>query len=186
MRDRPRVLMPAGFAIDDSAVGLRITRRWFSGVFIFLAFFCIAWDSFLVFWYSMAFGGGAPWIFKVFPIVHLAVGVGLTYFTLAGFLNTTTIQVAMDELTIQHGPLPWFGNHRLSVHDLDQLYSQQEMNRNRNGVSYSYKVNAVTKGNRKITLVSGLTEADQALFIEQQLENYMRIKDRPVPGELPR
>src|SRR5262249_46570692 len=144
-RERPRVPMPSGFKVDDTGVGLWITRRWFSGAFIFLAFFCVAWDSFLVFWYTMAFGANAPWIFKVFPIIHLAVGVSLTYFTLAGFVNHTTIHVDGEDLTVRHMPLPWFGNHRLPLRQLDQLYSQQEVNRNRNGPSYSYKVNAVTK-----------------------------------------
>src|SRR6516164_4900011 len=51
-RERPRVPMPSGFSVDDLGVGLRIVRRWFSGMFIFLALFCIAWDSFLVFWYT--------------------------------------------------------------------------------------------------------------------------------------
>ena len=165
----------------------RITRRWFSCVFIFLAFFCVFWDGFLVFWYSIAFGAGAPLIAKLFPILHLALGIGLTYFTLAGFVNRTTIEVASDELTIQHGPLPWFGNHRLPVDQLEQLYSRQVVNQGKNGrISYSYKVNAVTREGKKITLLSGLTESDQALFVEQQLEQHLGIKDRPVPGELPR
>ena len=32
----------------------------------------------------------------------------------------------------------------------------------------------------------GLTEAEQALYIEQQLEQFLGIKDEAVPGELPR
>lgn len=185
-RERPRVPMPPGFVVDDSGPGLTITRRWFSFLFIFLAFFCIAWDSFLVFWYSMAFGMDAPWIMKVFPVAHLAVGIGLTYFTLAGFLNRTTIRVDGEELIIRHGPLPWLGNCRIPVDQLEQLYSQEERYRGRYGVTYSYKVNAVTKEGRKVILVASLTEQEQALFIEQQIERHLGIKDRHVPGELPR
>jgi hypothetical protein len=185
-RQRLQVPRPPGFVVDDSGMALTITRRWFSCAFIFLAFFCVAWDSFLVFWYSMAFAMNAPWIFKVFPVIHLAVGIGLTYFTLAGFLNRTTITVDGEALSIHHGPLPWWGNCRLPVDQLEQVYCQQQTNRGRNGVSYSYTVNAVMKEGSKRTLVSGLTEQDHALYIEQQLERYLGIQDRPVPGEMPR
>jgi len=86
---RAEVPLPGGMKIDRWGPELTITRRWFSAVLLFLVFFCIAWDSFLVFWYTMAFRADAPWIMKVFPIVHVAVGVGLTYYTIAGFVNST-------------------------------------------------------------------------------------------------
>jgi hypothetical protein len=41
----------------------RASWRWFTPSVIFLVFFCIAWDSFLIFWYSMAFNSKhVPWI----------------------------------------------------------------------------------------------------------------------------
>jgi hypothetical protein len=40
--------------------------------------------------------------------------------------------------------------------------------------------------NVRETLVKGLTDADQALYIEQELERHLRIQDQPVAGELPR
>jgi hypothetical protein len=39
---RSNVPIPEGFVVDDSGPALRITRRWFSPTFIFLAFFCVA------------------------------------------------------------------------------------------------------------------------------------------------
>ena len=35
-------------------------------------------------------------------------------------------------------------------------------------------------------LVSGLLSSEEALFIEQEIEKYLRIDDEPVRGEIPR
>jgi len=34
--------------------------------------------------------------------------------------------------------------------------------------------------------VGGLTDTEQVLYIEQQLEQFLGIQDKPMPGELPR
>ena len=154
--NRQKVPQPPGFTVDESGPGLKVIRRWYSGAFVFLAFFCIGWDSFLVIWYFMAFAVNAPWLFKVFPVIHVAVGVCLTYYTLAGFLNSTTISVEGMSFRVRHGPLPWFRNMTLQTDHIDQLYAQQETHQRKNGVSYSYKVCAVTREGHKVVLVPGL------------------------------
>lgn len=90
-------------------------------MFIFLAFFCLAWNAFLVVGLSES-QEETPmlWLFLLFPIVHVAVGVGLTYYTLAGFLNFTEVTVRGGTLTVRQGPLPWKGNRTLSAIDLAQ------------------------------------------------------------------
>lgn len=188
---RPRVPKPDGITVEDYGHGIKMSRRWFSPVLFFLLFFCIAWDSFLIFWYSMAFGmfgrgpGAFGLLFIIFPIAHVAVGVGLTYFVIAGFLNRTTIEVAQDELRVRHGPVPWKGNRDVPVDDIDQIYCQEEAQRTSNGGSNSrYKVNLVLKDGRKLELLGWLTDRDHALFIEQALEEHLRIEHRRVAGEL--
>ena len=69
----------------------------------------------------MAFQVDAPWIMKVFPIAHVAVGVGLTYYTVAGFVNSTVLRVSEGQLAVRQGPFPWPGNRTLHTSDLDQL-----------------------------------------------------------------
>ena len=186
-KDRPPVPRPEGIAVVEDGRTLRITRRWFHPMLFFLLFFCIAWDSFLIFWYSMALGvGSGPFsiIAVIFPVVHVAVGVGLTYFTLAGFLNRTSIEAASGELTIRHGPIPWRGNRSIPVDDLDQLYSEERVSRGRQGAtSTTYRLNAVLKDGRKLKLLSGLPEPDQALYLEQAIEEHLGIQDRKMRGE---
>jgi len=182
---RPVVPEPKGVTVEDLGSELLITRSWFTPAVFFLVFFCVVWDGFLIFWYSMAFTqDDVPWIMILFPTLHLAVGVGLTYFVICCFLNRTRIQVSMGQLTVRHGPLPWPGNYTLNSADIDQLYCQSKFHRGKHGGRYTYQVQAILHDGTKQKLVSGLNDPDQAIFIEQRLEDHLRIDDRRVAGEM--
>ncbi|MCK4658525.1 MAG: hypothetical protein KAV82_03295 [Phycisphaerae bacterium] len=170
-RERAEVPMPDKITVENWGGNLKFTRRWFSPVFIFLVFFCVLWDGFLVVWYSMAFGEDGPLIVKVFPIFHVAVGIGLTYFTVAGFVNRTIIEVGGGMLRIQHAPMPWPGNRTINTVDLGQLYCTEHIHRGKHGaVHRSYRLNAALKDGKKFKLLSGLSEPDQVLYLEQEIE----------------
>lgn len=181
--DRPVVPQPRGIAIDDLGGRLRLARRWFRWPLLFLVFFCAAWDSFLVFWYSIAFSENAPWIMVVFPVAHVAVGVGLTYFVLCGLLNRTVIDVESGRFTVRHGPLPWPGNRTIDIADLKQLYCRRKLHSSRNGTSEAFELHAILADGKQLKLVSGLDEAEHALYLEQQIEKHLGLRDAPVAGE---
>jgi hypothetical protein len=181
-RGRREVPMPRGVRMEDTGTGLRFVRRWFHWVVLLLIVFCVAWDSFLIFWYTMAFRQGAPWIMVVFPIGHLAVGVGLTYYVLCMVLNTTTIEIGDGTLSIRHGPLPWRGNRTLPTMELDQLYCKQRVHHSNSGTHETYELYAIERGGKEHKLLAGLLEPEDALFLEQQIEQYLHLRDRPVPG----
>jgi hypothetical protein len=179
----PRRLLsprPTQVSVQKRSGEIEFTWRWFSLKYIPLAFFCIAWDSFLIFWYSMAIGSPeTPWIFCVFPIAHVAVGVGLTYSTLAGFLNHSTLRLDARWLRVQHDPLPWYGERRLPVDELDQLYCK----RHKASESTTYHLCARMKDGREVQLISNLDAPDVAAFLEQQIETWLDIPDQPVFDE---
>lgn len=181
---------PARFLISEAGVEKEISYRWFSWTLIPLLFFCIAWDSFLVFWYSMAIFGvgksGFAWIAIIFPIGHVAVGVGLTYYLLAGFFNRTHIRVDARSISVQHGPIPWWGHYRFPAEDVDQLYCDEEISRGKNDASTHFVVKALLVDGKTVKLVKGLSEREEAFFLEQKLEEWLAIRDRPVAGELAR
>jgi hypothetical protein len=178
--------MPENINVDHRADGLRLSYRWFSGKFVFLAFFCLVWDGFLVFWYGMAFTQNADLIMLVFPVLHVAIGVSLTYYTLAGFYNRTFISVGRGSLRIEHRPIPWFGNRTLQASEIAQLYTEQITTSGKNGPRISYQLNAVSQENRKIKLLTGMDSPDSARFIERQVEDWLGIRDRRVEGEMPK
>ncbi len=161
-----------------------IVRRWFAPQFIFLLFFCIAWDAFLVFWYTNATQGpGAfAWIAAIFPIAHVAVGVGLTYYTIAGFVNHTTIKLDEHNLSVRHAPLPWKGNHTLAREEIRQLYCEHQVSEGKNGPSHSYHLSAVLADGRKVRLAA--MPVEQGKYIEELLEDKLGIENMAVPGEV--
>lgn len=183
---RPLVPLPPRFTLDEELRGVRITRRWFSAKFVFFAFFCVVWNGFLIGWYSMAAAGGMPLVAALVPILHVGVGAWLSYFTLAGFLNTTTIQVRPNEISVHHGPLPWPNNTSLDPTSIDQLYCKERIHNGKNGTTTSYEVwVAMTNGTSK-KILSGLDDAEQALFVEQRIERALDLVDRPMSQELRR
>lgn len=184
-RERAEVPLPKGFTVTRGA-GLVVVRRWFSPKFLFMLFFCLFWDGFLLVWFGVAAGGRAPLVFFLFPLIHVAVGVGLTYFTLAGLLNSTTVSASGGRLSVRHGPLPWAGNLDLGTSEVKQLFCTEKVTRGKHGPSYSYEVSYRGPGGEAKTLLKGLDAPEQALFMEQRLEKHLRIEDKPVGGELPR
>jgi len=184
---RPEVPLPEKFEVSSRPSELVVQWRWFGAQYIGLALFCVAWDAFLVFWYSTALRTGQAFsIMTIFPIAHVGVGVGLSYTTLAGFLNRTWIRADRTGLAIRHGPVPWKGNRDLSRAELKQLYSSSKLRQTKNTSTWVYQLNAVTRDGKATPLLSNLESPEQALYLEQQLEKRLEIVDVPVAGELPR
>lgn len=185
-RPRSEVPLPASIRVKQAADAVIIRRRWFSAPAILLAVFCVFWDGFLVFWYGMAFHSGAPLVAKLFPLIHVSVGVGLTYFCLASLFNSTLIRLTWKEMSIRHGPVPWPGNQAIPRAEIDQLYCVRKERRGKYGPVITFEVwlKTSTAVTRKL-LGAGLTE-QQALALEQQIERALGIPDRAVPGEIAR
>lgn len=184
---RPLLPRPAGLNVEEFGGVWTVTYRWFTPALLFLAFFCVAWDSFLVFWYSIAIKHHGPWLMVVFPVVHVAVGVGLTYTTLAGFLNTTRVAVDGQSIGIRHGPVPWVGNLSLISSEIQQLFCERTFSRgNVNGntnTTTTFALSAVMRGGAKLKLLRGFTEPDRPLFLEQEIERRLNIRPAAVVGE---
>jgi hypothetical protein len=130
----------------------------------------------------MAFSTGAPWIMILFPIAHLAVGVGLTYYTLAGFFNHSQLIVDRETFSVSHGPLPWLGNLRVPVAQIAQLYCKEKPGKES---STTYQMSVILKDGRKKDLLSNLDSPEIGFYIEHQIENWLNIPDQPVRGEIP-
>ena len=183
---RPRRLdvpLPKGISVERQGYELAITRRWLSPKYFFLIFFCLIWDGFLCFWYSMAISQRI-WFMALFATGHAAIGLFLTYSTIAGFLNQTLIRVSSGQLAVSHGPLPWWGNKRLESSGIAQVYCKEHISRGKNSTTTTYEVHASTHAGKHEKLVDSLDSSDQALYLEQEIERFLSIKDVPVVGEV--
>lgn len=179
---RPEVPLPPKFRMEERMDGLVVTRRWLDASAYFLLFFAVFWNGFMLVWNAISLFQGI-WIMSAFGLIHTAVGLFLIYKVLSMFLNSTAVKVGYDSVEVVIGPVPWKGNKRLPKAEVEQLYCIERISRSKNGTTSAYDVEAVLKGNRRETLVKGLPRHDQALFIEQQLERHLGIKDTPVTGE---
>jgi hypothetical protein len=180
---------PNRFIVEEFGSELTVSYRWFTPALFFMVFFCLFWDGFMVMWYSIAIsqilnGQPAAWAMAAFGLLHLAVGVGITYSTLASFVNRTEVKLAGGMLTVRHGPMRWGGNHTLSVDDILQFYCSDRTHSSRRRHWSSYQLNVLKKDGTKLVLLASLTEPEEALFLEEQLELKLGIAPRQVPGEL--
>lgn len=161
--------------------------RWWKPEIVFLLVFVIAWDAFLLYWY-FGLNEARGLLFKIFPIAHVAVGVGLTYYVLAGFVNRTTV-TATSGLCVQHGPLPWRGNRTIAATDLKQLYVKQVEHTHRDKqwgrtTTLTHDLCALLETGREVHLLRRLDHAGQGKYLEHTFEKYLGIDDRRIAGEL--
>ena len=188
-RDLP-VAAPKHWRVEDFGPDLTIGWRWYTHGIWFLVVFAIIWDGFLLFWYSMAIGSllygkinGSMVLMLLFPSLHLLVGVGITYAVLATFINRTEVKLSNGELSVYLGPLPFWGNKRVSIHEVSQLFISEQCHQRKRGCGYSYNLNALLTSGERMALVSNFQEPAEALYLERVLEERLRIGDRRVPGD---
>jgi hypothetical protein len=160
--------------------GITISRKWFSLKAIPLAIFAAVWDSFLFFWYSTAFNSDdAPWIMIVFPLGHVAVGIGITYFAISSFLNKTDISISPDELKVKTSPLKWIGDKTIRTSDIQSLSIREKNGEN----GSSYTVFYVDTNNRQRKLISNLSEPEHADYYLLKIQQILGI-DANQSGEV--
>jgi hypothetical protein len=164
---------------------LAISYRWRNPVAYFLIFFCLFWDGFLVMWYGIGLtvGSDMPVMFFLFPLIHVGVGIGLTYYTICLFVNKTLIRADQRTLSVKHGPLPWpKGNKEIAVRDLQQLFVQEKSGNK--GHKY-HILSAQLKDGKMVTLLPNVSATpEELLHLERSIEDYVGISDQPVIGEM--
>lgn len=162
-----------------------VRRDWRTSAAYFLVFFTFIWNAFMVAWMTITISQGV-WIMAAFGSIHALVGLGLIYFTLASFLNKTDIRITPYTLSIKHYPLRWFGQREYPVETIRQVFCKEKISRNKNNTSITYQVLFLDQNNRSQKILSGLTDSEQARFIENQVEKTLGIKNQSVSGEFRR
>jgi hypothetical protein len=171
-------------------LGGRLTLRWhwFSWHILLVTGFAVFWNGILFFGFGGAIisGGASP--FAVLPLMilpHFWVGLAMIYYAITGYVNKTTVTVDYGQLTVRHGPLPWWGNRQIEPAHIVQLYSKENRSgyRRNNQWSGNFEVHAILKQGKHQKLLSGLDSSEQALFVEQTIEDHLGIVDYPVRGE---
>ena len=119
----------------------------------------------------------------LFPLLHVGAGIFITYSTLAGFLNQTSLHLSNGTLRIDHRPLWWPGRKQFATEIFKQFYVAERINRGKNGVSTHYELMALNQEGVVISILKNLKTVEEGKFLEQRLEEKLNIKDQPVAGE---
>lgn len=152
-----------------------IRRRWLSWTVVPILIFAVAWDSFLFFWYSQALSSpNTPWLMIVFPIGHLAVGIGITYYAVATLFNITEITIDASVITVISRPFPWGRKRVVPCAEITDTRIKFSSNNNN---QTSYKILFTNRANREKLLVGGGLNDDQAEYIEFKIRQMLGLKD---------
>ena len=179
------VAAPAKWLVEGTPGSLLIRWRWLGPAAFFLVPFTLFWNGIMsVAAFGVSEGLTHPEYLLVGLVVpHVWVGVGLAYYCLALFLNSTTVRVSEGTLQVRHAPLPWRGTKAIAVREVKQLFVVEK--RGSKG-SISYEVCALMQDGRRQSLLTGLSDEPEARFLEVRLEQAMNIVDQAVEGELRR
>jgi hypothetical protein len=181
--DGRKIEMPKGVIAEHDFGELRFiipwrnTRRW--GFFLL---FTIVWNAILTPFIVIGVSTG-EWRILLFASLHIIVGVSFLLYTLGLMFNKTSIVVTSQGVEIKNGPIPipFNPNRFMAVRDIEQLFVEEYVPSKTNGrPDYTYAVTALTTSAERQRLVGGFSQPGHALYLEQEMETFLNIKDKPV------
>lgn len=172
--------LPKGLTVEEKNGELIIKRVWRNWiVVVFFTMFSVMWNSGMFFIVS-AIIKIQQYEYLFFLMLHIPIGIGVAYHTICLIFNTTTIFCDRTKFSIKHHPLPYRGGRLISTHEIKQLYCKEIKGRK----TTSYEVRLIDNRNNDVTLVSGLEVSEQALYVEQKVEQFLGIKQQDVRGAM--
>ncbi len=172
--------IPKKYTIERNSDSLIISRRWMSTKYLLTFIAGLAWAVTVPF---LLISEPGFWVY--FICFHIWVSLGAFYYSLAGLINVTRIKVEPNRLSVEHKPLPFWGvNTVFKTEDIAQIYAKRKIHNNRKAVSFTYEVHIKNIYGKQKTLLTGLETPMQAQYLEQELEHFLKIQDKPVFSEL--
>ncbi len=184
-RYRKEIVIPPGVEVLHLMNELEIMVKWRKSGSYFTFFFALFWNAFLAFFLFVSAGMGAYSMF-LFVIPFILVGVYLLYASVGYLVNTTFITVDDKRISLEHKPINFLiqKDRHFAPEEVDQLFVRRYVEGKTNDRPvHAFAVDLLLKNGKKHKLVDGLHALDYARYIEQEVEHYLKIKDRPVPGE---
>jgi len=179
--------LPRKFTINFYDEYMHITLSWLGKKTVVASVFATVYIGFvyMFFFSNDATHTGSPLMMKLIPLLSLVVLVGNIYYFLATWLNRSHVFVSQNMIEIKHLPLPWFGNKQVATKDVKQLYSKREISNSSSGneTTVHHSLRVIGFDERDLTLLK-VENSEQALFLEQEIEKYLGIKNLRVRGEI--
>jgi hypothetical protein len=161
---------PERWLVQKDGAETLVSWSWMSRRVWFGVAFMAVWDLILA---AVARGmmdsrGPVPWYFPAGLLGLLVFG---NYPVAAMLFNRTRVRIEPARVSVKHGPLPWRGSRVVLRSQVAEAFADQQVNSEETLVerAVSYRVRARMKDGSVLTLVSGLDEPGQALFLAQLL-----------------
>ena len=186
MRGKLELELPKRMELINHGTHIEIVRKWLNPVYILCTIFAIIWclgfSTYISYWSQTPL---EVWLVDTDNQFFYLPGTVLTFLSIVGWLSRTHIAVSPAKISIRHRPIPmWRSNVDIDASNLKQLYSKEtKVYYGRRPTSY-YGVYAITNDGGNKLVLGRLESEEQALYIEQQIEKYLHIKDVSMKGEL--
>jgi hypothetical protein len=145
------------------------------------------WDIAGLMLFISSAGFGIPlYLYKGMPILFLMIAIlGTLYFTFRLMIyknNRTIIDINDHSLTVKHRPNNIKKDKTFLAEDIDQVYLKYSTTQGTMQGTYYLDIYVIVNGSngqkhQKLLSVNTLTKAK---YLEQEIENYLGIKDRKV------
>lgn len=112
-------------------------------------FFTLFWDAFMVMWYAIAIAGGV-WPMAIFGLLHLGVGVWMTYGVLVALFNTSRLTIEGGRVRFVNGPVPTRGRLDVAISEVDAFVIEAKVSSSRNSSTTNYQL--------RVNLANGTTK----------------------------
>lgn len=184
-RYRKEIVIPPGIEVLHLMRELEIMIKWRRSAKTFTLFFAIFWNVFIGIFTLVAFFAGG-YFMLAFMIPFILAGIYLIYSSAGYMLNTTYITVDEQRISLTHKPINFLiqKDRHFSTTEIKQIFVRKYTVGSTNGNPvYAYAVDMQLQNGKTLNLVKELHSVDYARYIEQEIEYYLKIKDRPVDGE---
>lgn len=175
------VTVTPGLQLDIALAWRKLGSNWIYWVFG-ISFMSVP----LIILFVVLITPGTPWFIIPFLGIFLTIGASFLFAALARLVNTTYITASAHELRVESSPINVLGwkNKAFKRSEVAQFFvTQYEESRTNNRPNYAYALQLLLQNGTEVELVKGLRNAATAFYIEYQLEKYLSIDDKPVPGE---
>ncbi len=178
--------IPANMQVEESNNSLVIKYKWNKTLGYLGLVFALVWTAItadMLWGYSEEIDDDIPIFIWLFAAISMSAGLFIFYVGLAHIFNSTMITIDYDNVSVKHKPIFWRGNKDILKHDIKQLYVKQYIHKGKRGKRYNYGVNLIDRENKDSKLVDTLSSVEEAKWVEQKMESFLKIQNERVSGE---
>lgn len=176
---------PACVDTRELVDGAEFTVRWYKPLAWLVVGFMLVFDAIVYVVCARLIEDRTPWAAWIPISVFGIAAVGLSYFTLAMFTNTTRITATRERLGVRHGPLPWPGRRELASAEVVRVYTRRRASDPEDPARFDHDLWVDLRDERAVRLLRGAFDAQTTSFLEQELARTLRLPRGAAEGRRP-